>query len=92
MSGGEIVEARIVQAVFAGPRHPYTSSPFATVPVPSCTTPGESLGAIPGTVHGVIGDFQGCAFRCNHTRATCAASVATHDRRCILAATPADAA
>jgi peptide/nickel transport system ATP-binding protein len=99
MYAGEIVEAGSAQAAFADPRHPYTRGLLASIPVPGRTAPGERLGAIPGTVPAVIGDFVGCAFRdrCGYAIAACAAPVplhaaASHDWRCVLADAPVEVA
>jgi len=98
MYAGEIVEAGTTQAVFAAPRHPYTRGLMASLPVPG-RSPGERLGAIPGTVPSLIGEMRGCAFRerCSHATAVCAEPVevrskAGHDWRCVLTEIPAEAA
>jgi peptide/nickel transport system ATP-binding protein len=99
MYAGEIVESGSVRTVFADPRHPYTRGLLASVPVPGRTAPGERLGAIPGMVPALIGDFAGCAFRdrCGFARPSCAASIplhaaASHEWRCVLANVPVEAA
>jgi peptide/nickel transport system ATP-binding protein len=63
MYAGEIIEQGSAAALFATPRHPYTSGLMGSIPVPGKTPPGARLGAIPGVVPSLIGDIAGCAFR-----------------------------
>jgi peptide/nickel transport system ATP-binding protein len=96
MYAGEIVESATAAELFHMPRHPYTRGLMASIPVPGRTPPGEHLGAIPGIVPAMIGDFRGCAFRdrCSYAISICAhdvpqRAVEDHGWRCIHEHLPA---
>jgi peptide/nickel transport system ATP-binding protein len=97
MYAGEVVEQGAVSDIFATPHHPYTQALLRCIPVPGRTAPGSALGAIPGQVPSLVGEFQGCSFRdrCAYAQAACAQPVAMQvaasgqSWRCILAELPA---
>ncbi len=96
MYAGEVVEQGAVSDIFATPHHPYTQALLRCIPVPGRTAPGSALGAIPGQVPSLVGEFHGCSFRdrCAYAQAACAQPVAMQvaasgqSWRCILAELP----
>jgi peptide/nickel transport system ATP-binding protein len=96
MYAGEVVEEGPVRELFATPHHPYTQGLLRCIPIPGRTAPGAPLGAIPGVVPSLVGEFQGCSFRarCPYARAACEQTVAVQGSaagqswRCILAELP----
>jgi peptide/nickel transport system ATP-binding protein len=77
MYAGEVVEDGPVRDVFAAPVHPYTRGLLECIPVPGRSTPGAKLGAIPGAVPSLVGEFAGCGFRerCAHAQPQCERTV-----------------
>ena len=69
MYAGEVVEEGPVEAVFAEPRHPYTTALLASVPEGGA----DRLRAIPGVVPAPDEAPEGCLFapRCEHARPAC---------------------
>lgn len=96
MYAGQIVEAGNAKQIFERPTHPYTQGLLDCIPVPGKTQRGAHLGAIPGIVPTLIGDFAGCRFRerCGYAMADCAAekialirgTESGHEYRCLLSA------
>ena len=97
MYAGEVVEAGTARELFATPHHPYTQGLLRCIPIPGRTAPGAKLGAIPGVVPSLVGEFQGCGFRdrCEFAQAACARTVAMYGSpagqswRCVLQELPA---
>jgi peptide/nickel transport system ATP-binding protein len=77
MYAGEVLEQAPVRALFAAPRHPYTSGLLASIPDSSryAATDGERqrLTPIPGTVPSIYALPPGCPFepRCPLAEARC---------------------
>ena len=71
MYAGQIVEQAPVEAVFAGPAHPYTRALFGAIP--RMDRPAADLAAIPGRVPPLDAMPPGCRFqpRCTLARAGC---------------------
>ena len=67
---GQKVEERVVTALFAAPRHPYTAALLASLPERAT---GRLLPSIPGTVPGQFDRLLGCRFapRCNLVQPIC---------------------
>jgi oligopeptide/dipeptide ABC transporter ATP-binding protein len=75
MYGGRIVEQAPADALFAAPRHRYTSALLRTIP--ALNPPGTDLPAIPGTVPQPGHRPAGCCFapRCDAALARCGAEM-----------------
>jgi len=95
MYAGEIVETGTAREVFERPLHPYTQGLLRCIPIPGKTGRGARLGAIPGTVPSLVGEFTGCAFRnrCRFAEPACAGAAIALDEiapgrayRCVLPA------
>ncbi len=72
MYGGRIVEEAATQALFAGPRHPYTEALLDALP--ELADPGvRSLYSIPGRPPDLTVESAGCSFapRCRYARDWC---------------------
>ena len=72
MYAGQIVETAPCEVLFGRPRHPYTQALLAALP--SATTRGRRLQAIPGQVPSALRWPAGCRFRerCPHAMPCCA--------------------
>ncbi|WP_374383073.1 ABC transporter ATP-binding protein [Dongia sp.] len=72
---GRIAESNKVEAIFAAPRHPYTSALIRCIPRED-TAPGSLIG-IPGAVPSVAHYPAGCRFhpRCARSNAQCSSIV-----------------
>lgn len=73
MYGGRIVEQAATNAVFTGPRHPYTEALFEALPEMAGPA-SRSLYSIPGRPPDLSAPTAGCSFapRCRHARDWCA--------------------
>jgi oligopeptide transport system ATP-binding protein len=71
MYAGQIVESAATDALFAGPRHPYTRALMAAMP--SAHAPGDALYTIPGMPPDPAQPRAGCPFapRCAEVRDAC---------------------
>jgi oligopeptide/dipeptide ABC transporter ATP-binding protein len=71
MYAGKMVESATAEALFSGPRHPYTRGLFASLP--SFAQRGQRLYTIPGTVPAATAFPEGCRFapRCPHAFTRC---------------------
>jgi peptide/nickel transport system ATP-binding protein len=96
MYAGQVIEAGGARQIFQQPTHPYTQGLLDCIPVPGKTQRGAHLGAIPGIVPTLIGNFSGCRFRerCSYAMADCASEEVSlrdsaqsgHAYRCLLSA------
>jgi len=96
MYAGQVIEAGDARQIFQQPMHPYTQGLLDCIPVPGKTQRGAHLGAIPGIVPTLIGDFIGCRFRerCNYAMVDCVSEEVSsrdavqsgHTYRCLLGA------
>lgn len=62
MYAGEVVEEGPVEALFRGPRHPYTQGLFACIPLPSSDKNARPLAPIPGQLPSPLARPPGCVF------------------------------
>jgi len=76
---GRVVEEAPVAALFAAPRHPYSASLIAAVPVLGGSA--ANLAGIAGTPPGPGTERRGCDFapRCPHAQAICRSAVPAFD-------------
>jgi peptide/nickel transport system ATP-binding protein len=96
MYAGQVIESGGARQIFKQPTHPYTQGLLDCIPVPGKTQRGAHLGAIPGMVPTLVGDFVGCRFRerCGYAIADCAFEEVAlrggvesgHAYRCLLSA------
>jgi peptide/nickel transport system ATP-binding protein len=72
MYAGKVVETTTTQALFAGPRHPYTEALFQALPEKAVES-RERLYSIPGTPPDLIHPPAGCRFasRCRYVQDKC---------------------
>jgi peptide/nickel transport system ATP-binding protein len=96
MYAGKVVETTTTQALFAGPRHPYTEALFQALPEKAVES-RERLYSIPGTPPDLIHPPAGCRFasRCRYVQDKCLgeeppllANPSTHGYACFFPVAP----